>query len=412
MPVQEAAPKTHNQNYIRTARPGPVPGLALAVATIVCAVLGTVLLVVGVFVLREPALSAETSAAVSQELDAPQPSPQPASPETAATPQPPQSTPAENTPAEQDPPAVQQEEPQQQAPAGRPAPRSRAARSQTAGLVKTAVTVAGLLLLAVGAALGIANSLLLRAELEKMQKTIEAQNRQLLQAEERLRDYTPEEKLRRVFDSIPVLEELPVVSAPPADRRTAAYGAAGPAAETAPLAGAYAPAQPGAAPVPSGTFPPAAVPQPQDPLQVGDTAFAAELAGGAQQAMRNLRTDARFEGASINVDICLNSYRAGQEVPYQVQPIAKNAGVPYYVYLHSGSPAALYPNPFAIEKRGFGILQEQQYISKAFRITAFGKELTPAELAGMGSRPIARVQGAELNGQMIVARRGLIELGG
>ena len=159
------------------------------------------------------------------------------------------------------------------------------------------------------------------------------------------------------------------------------------------------------------------VPVQQDPRSLGDAAYAAQLAAGAQKAALALQADGRFEGATIDITTCLNAYRGGQDIPYHVDQTNKTVGTPYFAYLSGSRMAVLYPNPFVVEKLGLADMERQQYILKAFRVVTPSGEITPQSLAGgqnqasVQNLTVRRVTGAVLDDQLVVVQPGQIELG-
>lgn len=417
MPTQVAAPAAHTENnHHAKAETQSASGLALTIAAIVCSVLGAALLTVGVFVLKDPVpqpAAAESAPVeiVATPVPTQEPTPTPAAESETGEAGQPEETAAEEEPAQpedgQTQPAEQPAEPaagdSQAQPHSKPAPE----KEEETSMVKLLVTLAGMALLLAGAVLGIVNSLLLRGRLAQANRTIADQQRRLQEDAEKLRDYDPAEKLRIVLESIPVLEQAPAAqSAPARDLRTPPAGAMGyasgaPEAQTVQNSYGYAqvPAQPFRQ-------------EPQDPAQAADQLFAKELAAGTTQAVRSLFSSSLFECATINIEVCLNSYRAGQDVPYCMQPVSKAVDSPFFTYQQGGAAAVAYPNPLAVEQKGVTWMQERQFILKAFHVKMYGQEVREEDLAGLGTLPIKKVQGALLDERMVVTRKGVIELGG
>lgn len=253
-------------------------------------------------------------------------------------------------------------------------------------LVKWILSIVGLLLLVVGAALGIVNGLVQRKALARKEKQLAAALEQLRAYEFKHRDPTYEEKLRFVLQQIPALERAPAQPKPgPAPRPAAAPAQAG--------------GQPRQAPVQ------------QDPQTLGDAAYAARLSGGVQQGALDMVNDSHFEGATIDINTCLNAYRAGQEVPYHLNKADKGIGTPYFGYVYGNRMLLLYPNPYAVEKLGLAQLENQQYLLKAFRVVTPNGEVTPQNAGMAQGLHVRRVRGAVLDEQMVVVQKGQIELG-
>lgn len=253
-------------------------------------------------------------------------------------------------------------------------------------LVKWILSIVGLLLLVVGAALGIINGFVQRQALARKEKQLAAALEQLQAYEFKHRDPTYEEKLRFVLQQIPALERAPAQPKPgPAPRPADASAQAG--------------RQPRQAPVQ------------QDPQTLGDAAYAARLASGSQQGALDIVNDSHFEGATIDINTCLNGYRAGQEVPYHLNKADKGIGTPYFGYVYGNRVLLLYPNPYVVEKLGLAQLENQQYILKAFRVVTPNGEVTPQNAGMAHGLHVRRVRGAVLNEQMVVVQMGQIELG-
>lgn len=415
------------------ARPSEGPGLVLTAVSILCTVLGTVLLCLGVFVMKDPvpqaAPVAEQTETQPQEAEVQQPE---ALPETQ-----PESAPAESQPEDvwsepasdevetggpadswqtsdsqpeetaeadsnsQEEPVPQQEtveDPAQEG--GETATQARETSFRAAhgqpepqqekNLAKTILTVVGLLLLLAGAVLGIVNGLLQQAKLKTAARQLEKLEARLQEYAHQHRDPTWEEKLRFALEQVPALERAPQEPVRPA---AAPYGGAAPR------------------PQPVNPAPVQQMPVQQDPRSLGDAVYAAQLAAGAQNAALALQADGRFEGATIDITTCLNAYRAGQDIPYHVDQANKTVGTPYFAYLSGSRMAVLYPNPFVVEKLGLADMERQQYILKAFRVVTPGGEITPQTLAAAQNLTVRRVTGAVLDDQLVVVRPGQIELG-
>lgn len=251
-------------------------------------------------------------------------------------------------------------------------------------LAKWILSIVGLLLLVVGAALGIINGFVQRQALARKEKQLAAALEQLHAYEFKHRDPTYEEKLRFVLQQIPALERAPA-QPKPAPRPAAAPAQAG--------------GQPRQAPVQ------------QDPQTLGDAAYAARLANGSQQGALDIMNDSHFEGATIDINTCLNGYRAGQEVPYHLNKADKGIGTPYFGYVYGNRVLLLYPNPYVVEKLGLAQLENQQYILKAFRVVTPNGEVTPQNAGMAQGLHVRRVRGAVLDEQMVVVQKGQIELG-
>ena len=409
----------------QTARPSEGPGLVLTALGILCTVLGTVLLCLGVFIMKDPAPQTapvvEQTETQPQEVEAQQPEPAPSENRTEGGWSEPATTevetggPAdpwqasENQPEETDEAdSNNQEEPvPQQEALEEPAQEDGETATQAQGtafrvahgqpepqpgnnLAKTILTVAGLFLLLVGAVLGIVNGFLQRAKLKTACRQLEKLEARLQEYAHQHRDPTWEEKLRFALEQVPALERAPQEPVHPA---AASYGRA----VSRPQPVNQAPAQP--------------VSVQQDPRSLGDAAYTAQLAAGAQKAALALQADNRFEGATIDIATCLNAYRAGQDIPYHVDQANKTVGTPYFAYLSGSRMAVLYPNPFVVEKLGLTNMERQQYICKAFRVVTPGGEVTPQNLAAAQNLTVRRVTGAVLDDQLVVVQPGLIELG-
>lgn len=264
--------------------------------------------------------------------------------------------------------------------------------------VKAILTVVGLILLLTGAVLGIVNGLLQQAKLKTAYRQLEKLEARLQEYAHQHRDPTWEEKLRFAFEQVPALERAPQAPARPATGPYS-YG--------------------GGVPRPRFVNPETVqqAPVQQDPRSLGDAAYAAQLTAGAQKAALALQADGHFEGATIDIATCLNAYRAGQDIPYHVDKTNKTVGTPYFAYLSGSRMAALYPNPFVVEKLGLNNMERQQYILKAFRVVTPGGEITPQSLmdgqnqAAVQNLTVRRVTGAVLDDQLVVVRPGQIELG-
>lgn len=425
------------------ARPSEGPGLVLTAVSILCTVLGTVLLCLGVFVMKDPvpqaAPVAEQTETQPQEAEVQQPETQPESVpaesqteedvwseptseevETGGPADPWQTTdsqPEETSEADsnsQEEPVPQQEpfeDPAQEggetatqaqetafrAAHGQPEqPEQQPEPQQEKNLAKTILTVVGLLLLLAGAVLGIVNGLLQQAKLKTAARQLEKLEARLQEYAHQHRDPTWEEKLRFALEQVPALEHAPQEPVRPA---AAPYGGAAPR------------------PRPVNPAPVQQVPVQQDPRSLGDAAYAAQLAAGAQKAALALQADGRFEGATIDITTCLNAYRGGQDIPYHVDQTNKTVGTPYFAYLSGSRMAVLYPNPFVVEKMGLADMERQQYILKAFRVVTPSGEITPQSLAGgqnqaaVQNLTVRRVTGAVLDDQLVVVQPGQIELG-
>lgn len=425
------------------ARPSEGPGLVLTAVSILCTVLGTVLLCLGVFVMKDPvpqaAPVAEQTETQPQEAEVQQPETQPESVpaesqteedvwseptseevETGGPADPWQTTdsqPEETAEADsnsQEEPVPQQEpfeDPAQEggetatqaqetafrAAHGQPEqPEQQPEPQQEKNLAKTILTVVGLLLLLAGAVLGIVNGLLQQAKLKTAARQLEKLEARLQEYAHQHRDPTWEEKLRFALEQVPALEHAPQEPVRPA---AAPYGGAAPR------------------PRPVNPAPVQQVPVQQDPRSLGDAAYAAQLAAGAQKAALALQADGRFEGATIDITTCLNAYRGGQDIPYHVDQTNKTVGTPYFAYLSGSRMAVLYPNPFVVEKMGLADMERQQYILKAFRVVTPSGEITPQSLAGgqnqaaVQNLTVRRVTGAVLDDQLVVVQPGQIELG-
>lgn len=425
------------------ARPSEGPGLVLTAVSILCTVLGTVLLCLGVFVMKDPvpqaAPVAEQTETQPQEAEVQQPETQPESQ--------PESVPAESQTEEDvwsepaseevetggpaDPWQTSDSQPEETAEADsnsqeEPVPQQepfedpaqeggetatqaqetafRAAHGQPEqpesqpekNLTKTILTVVGLLLLLAGAVLGIVNGLLQQAKLKTAARQLEKLEARLQEYAHQHRDPTWEEKLRFALEQVPALEHAPQEPVRPA---AAPYGGAAPR------------------PRPVNPAPVQQAPVQQDPRSLGDAAYAAQLAAGAQKAALALQADSRFEGATIDITTCLNAYRGGQDIPYHVDQTNKTVGTPYFAYLSGSRMAVLYPNPFVVEKMGLADMERQQYILKAFRVVTPSGEITPQSLAGgqnqaaVQNLTVRRVTGAVLDDQLVVVQPGQIELG-
>ena len=421
------------------ARPSEGPGLVLTAVSILCTVLGTVLLCLGVFVMKDPvpqaAPVAEQTETQPQEAEVQQPETQPesvpaesqteedvwsepaseevetggpADPWQTADSQPEET--AETDSNSQEEPVPQQEPFEDPAQEGAETATQaqetafRAAHGQPEqpeqqpekNLAKTILTVVGLLLLLAGAVLGIVNGLLQQAKLKTAARQLEKLEARLQEYAHQHRDPTWEEKLRFALEQVPALEHAPQEPVRPA---AAPYGGAAPR------------------PRPVNPAPVQQVPVQQDPRSLGDAAYAAQLAAGAQKAALALQADGRFEGATIDITTCLNAYRGGQDIPYHVDQTNKTVGTPYFAYLSGSRMAVLYPNPFVVEKMGLADMERQQYILKAFRVVTPSGEITPQSLAGgqnqaaVQNLTVRRVTGAVLDDQLVVVQPGQIELG-
>ena len=421
------------------ARPSEGPGLVLTAVSILCTVLGTVLLCLGVFVMKDPvpqaAPVAEQTETQPQEAEVQQPETQPESvPAESQTEEDVWSEPASEeveTGGPADPWQTSDSQPEETAEADsnsqeEPVPQQepfedpaqeggetatqaqetafRAAHGQPEqpeqqpekNLAKTILTVVGLLLLLAGAVLGIVNGLLQQAKLKTAARQLEKLEARLQEYAHQHRDPTWEEKLRFALEQVPALEHAPQEPVRPA---AAPYGGAAPR------------------PRPVNPAPVQQVPVQQDPRSLGDAAYAAQLAAGAQKAALALQADGRFEGATIDITTCLNAYRGGQDIPYHVDQTNKTVGTPYFAYLSGSRMAVLYPNPFVVEKMGLADMERQQYILKAFRVVTPSGEITPQSLAGgqnqaaVQNLTVRRVTGAVLDDQLVVVQPGQIELG-
>lgn len=420
-------------------RPSEGPGLVLTAVSILCTVLGTVLLCLGVFVMKDPvpqaAPVAEQTETQPQEAEVQQPETQPESvPAESQTEEDVWSEPASEeveTGGPADPWQTSDSQPEETAEADsnsqeEPVPQQepfedpaqegaetatqaqetafRAAHGQPEqpeqqpekNLAKTILTVVGLLLLLAGAVLGIVNGLLQQAKLKTAARQLEKLEARLQEYAHQHRDPTWEEKLRFALEQVPALEHAPQEPVRPA---AAPYGGAAPR------------------PRPVNPAPVQQVPVQQDPRSLGDAAYAAQLAAGAQKAALALQADGRFEGATIDITTCLNAYRGGQDIPYHVDQTNKTVGTPYFAYLSGSRMAVLYPNPFVVEKMGLADMERQQYILKAFRVVTPSGEITPQSLAGgqnqaaVQNLTVRRVTGAVLDDQLVVVQPGQIELG-
>lgn len=425
------------------ARPSEGPGLVLTAVSILCTVLGTVLLCLGVFVMKDPvpqaAPVAEQTETQPQEAEVQQPETQPesvpaesqteedvwsepaseevetggpADPWQTADSQPeetaetdsnsqeepvPQQEPFEDPAQEGGETATQAQETAFRAAHGQPEqPEQQPEPHQEKNLAKTILTVVGLLLLLAGTVLGIVNGLLQQAKLKTAARQLEKLEARLQEYAHQHRDPTWEEKLRFALEQVPALEHAPQEPVRPA---AAPYGGAAPR------------------PQPVNPAPVQQVPVQQDPRSLGDAAYAAQLAAGAQKAALALQADGRFEGATIDITTCLNAYRGGQDIPYHVDQTNKTVGTPYFAYLSGSRMAVLYPNPFVVEKMGLADMERQQYILKAFRVVTPSGEITPQSLAGgqnqaaVQNLTVRRVTGAVLDDQLVVVQPGQIELG-
>lgn len=425
------------------ARPSEGPGLVLTAVSILCTVLGTVLLCLGVFVMKDPvpqaAPVAEQTETQPQEAEVQQPETQPesvpaesqteedvwsepaseevetggpADPWQTSDSQPeetaetdsnsqeepvPQQEPFEDPAQEGAETATQAQETAFRAAHGQPEqPEQQPEPQQEKNLAKTILTVVGLLLLLAGAVLGIVNGLLQQAKLKTAARQLEKLEARLQEYAHQHRDPTWEEKLRFALEQVPALEHAPQEPVRPA---AAPYGGAAPR------------------PRPVNPAPVQQVPVQQDPRSLGDAAYAAQLAAGAQKAALALQADGRFEGATIDITTCLNAYRGGQDIPYHVDQTNKTVGTPYFAYLSGSRMAVLYPNPFVVEKMGLADMERQQYILKAFRVVTPSGEITPQSLAGgqnqaaVQNLTVRRVTGAVLDDQLVVVQPGQIELG-
>lgn len=424
-------------------RPSEGPGLVLTAVSILCTVLGTVLLCLGVFVMKDPvpqaAPVAEQTETQPQEAEVQQPETQPesvpaesqteedvwsepaseevetggpADPWQTADSQPeetaetdsnsqeepvPQQEPFEDPAQEGGETATQAQETAFRAAHGQPEqPEQQPEPHQEKNLAKTILTVVGLLLLLAGTVLGIVNGLLQQAKLKTAARQLEKLEARLQEYAHQHRDPTWEEKLRFALEQVPALEHAPQEPVRPA---AAPYGGAAPR------------------PRPVNPAPVQQVPVQQDPRSLGDAAYAAQLAAGAQKAALALQADGRFEGATIDITTCLNAYRGGQDIPYHVDQTNKTVGTPYFAYLSGSRMAVLYPNPFVVEKMGLADMERQQYILKAFRVVTPSGEITPQSLAGgqnqaaVQNLTVRRVTGAVLDDQLVVVQPGQIELG-
>lgn len=424
-------------------RPSEGPGLVLTAVSILCTVLGTVLLCLGVFVMKDPvpqaAPVAEQTETQPQEAEVQQPETQPesvpaesqteedvwsepaseevetggpADPWQTSDSQPeetaeadsnsqeepvPQQEPFEDPAQEGGETATQAQETAFRAAHGQPEqPEQQPEPQPEKNLAKTILTVVGLLLLLAGAVLGIVNGLLQQAKLKTAARQLEKLEARLQEYAHQHRDPTWEEKLRFALEQVPALEHAPQEPVRPA---AAPYGGAAPR------------------PRPVNPAPVQQVPVQQDPRSLGDAAYAAQLAAGAQKAALALQADGRFEGATIDITTCLNAYRAGQDIPYHVDQANKTVGTPYFAYLSGNRMAVLYPNPFVVEKLGLADMERQQYILKAFRVVTPSGEITPQSLAGgqnqaaVQNLTVRRVTGAVLDDQLVVVQPGQIELG-
>ena len=425
------------------ARPSEGPGLVLTAVSILCTVLGTVLLCLGVFVMKDPvpqaAPVAEQTETQPQEAEVQQPETQPesvpaesqteedvwsepaseevetggpADPWQTSDSQPeetaeadsnsqeepvPQQEPFEDPAQEGGETATQAQETAFRAAHGQPEqPEQQPEPHQEKNLAKTILTVVGLLLLLAGTVLGIVNGLLQQAKLKTAARQLEKLEARLQEYAHQHRDPTWEEKLRFALEQVPALEHAPQEPVRPA---AAPYGGAAPR------------------PRPVNPAPVQQVPVQQDPRSLGDAAYAAQLAAGAQKAALALQADGRFEGATIDITTCLNAYRGGQDIPYHVDQTNKTVGTPYFAYLSGSRMAVLYPNPFVVEKMGLADMERQQYILKAFRVVTPSGEITPQSLAGgqnqaaVQNLTVRRVTGAVLDDQLVVVQPGQIELG-
>lgn len=425
------------------ARPSEGPGLVLTAVSILCTVLGTVLLCLGVFVMKDPvpqaAPVAEQTETQPQEAEVQQPETQPesvpaesqteedvwsepaseevetggpADPWQTSDSQPeetaeadsnsqeepvPQQDPFEDPAQEGGETATQAQETAFRAAHGQPEqPEQQPEPQQEKNQAKTILTVVGLLLLLAGAVLGIVNGLLQQAKLKTAARQMEKLEARLQEYAHQHRDPTWEEKLRFALEQVPALEHAPQEPVRPA---AAPYGGAAPR------------------PRPVNPAPVQQVPVQQDPRSLGDAAYAAQLAAGAQKAALALQADGRFEGATIDITTCLNAYRGGQDIPYHVDQTNKTVGTPYFAYLSGSRMAVLYPNPFVVEKMGLADMERQQYILKAFRVVTPSGEITPQSLAGgqnqaaVQNLTVRRVTGAVLDDQLVVVQPGQIELG-
>ena len=425
------------------ARPSEGPGLVLTAVSILCTVLGTVLLCLGVFVMKDPvpqaAPVAEQTETQPQEAEVQQPETQPesvpaesqteedvwsepaseevetggpADPWQTSDSQPeetaeadsnsqeepvPQQDPFEDPAQEGGETATQAQETAFRAAHGQPEqPEQQPEPQQEKNQSKTILTVVGLLLLLAGAVLGIVNGLLQQAKLKTAARQMEKLEARLQEYAHQHRDPTWEEKLRFALEQVPALEHAPQEPVRPA---AAPYGGAAPR------------------PRPVNPAPVQQVPVQQDPRSLGDAAYAAQLAAGAQKAALALQADGRFEGATIDITTCLNAYRGGQDIPYHVDQTNKTVGTPYFAYLSGSRMAVLYPNPFVVEKMGLADMERQQYILKAFRVVTPSGEITPQSLAGgqnqaaVQNLTVRRVTGAVLDDQLVVVQPGQIELG-
>lgn len=416
------------------ARPSEGPGLVLTAVSILCTVLGTVLLCLGVFVMKDPvpqaAPVAEQTETQPQEAEVQQPETQPesvpaesqteedvwsepaseevetggpADPWQTSDSQPeetaeadsnsqeepvPQQDPFEDPAQEGGETATQAQESAFRAAHGQP--EQQPEPQQEKNQAKTILTVVGLLLLLAGAVLGIVNGLLQQAKLKTAARQLEKLEARLQEYAHQHRDPTWEEKLRFALEQVPALEHAPQEPVRPA---AAPYGGAAPR------------------PRPVNPAPVQQVPVQQDPRSLGDAAYAAQLAAGAQKAALALQADGRFEGATIDITTCLNAYRGGQDIPYHVDQTNKTVGTPYFAYLSGSRMAVLYPNPFVVEKMGLADMERQQYILKAFRVVTLSGEITPQSLAGGQNLTVRRVTGAVLDDQLVVVQPGQIELG-
>ena len=415
----------------------------LTAVSILCTVLGTVLLCLGVFVMKDPvpqaAPVAEQTETQPQEAEVQQPETQPesvpaesqteedvwsepaseevetggpADPWQTADSQPeetaetdsnsqeepvPQQEPFEDPAQEGGETATQAQETAFRAAHGQPEqPEQQPEPHQEKNLAKTILTVVGLLLLLAGTVLGIVNGLLQQAKLKTAARQLEKLEARLQEYAHQHRDPTWEEKLRFALEQVPALEHAPQEPVRPA---AAPYGGAAPR------------------PRPVNPAPVQQVPVQQDPRSLGDAAYAAQLAAGAQKAALALQADGRFEGATIDITTCLNAYRGGQDIPYHVDQTNKTVGTPYFAYLSGSRMAVLYPNPFVVEKMGLADMERQQYILKAFRVVTPSGEITPQSLAGgqnqaaVQNLTVRRVTGAVLDDQLVVVQPGQIELG-
>ena len=435
------------------ARPSEGPGLVLTAVSILCTVLGTVLLCLGVFVMKDPvpqaAPVAEQTETQPQEAEVQQPETQPesvpagsqteediwsepaseevktggpADPWQTSDSQPeetaeadsnsqeepvPQQDPFEDPAQEGGETATQAQETAFRAAHGQPEqPEQQPEPQREKNQAKTILTVVGLLLLLAGAVLGIVNGLLQQAKLKTAARQLEKLEARLQEYAHQHRDPTWEEKLRFALEQVPALEHAPQEPVRPA---AAPYGGAAPR----PRPVNPAPVQQ----VPVQQVPVQQVPVQQDPRSLGDAAYAAQLAAGAQKAALALQADGRFEGATIDITTCLNAYRGGQDIPYHVDQTNKTVGTPYFAYLSGSRMAVLYPNPFVVKKMGLADMERQQYILKAFRVVTPSGEITPQSLAGgqnqaaVQNLTVRRVTGAVLDDQLVVVQPGQIELG-